>query len=84
LPEFFIKLFTKPGDTVLDPFGGSGSTGIAAKGLGRNVVLIDRKEEYCDIMREKLGNKVDVQTNQADILTNQADISPESLIQLYF
>ena len=30
LPEFFIKLFTKDGDNVLDPFGGSGSTGIAA------------------------------------------------------
>ena len=31
LPEFFIKLFTKTGDNVLDPFAGSGSTGVAAE-----------------------------------------------------
>lgn len=59
LPEFFIKLFTKPGDIVLDPFAGSGSTGIAAKNLHRNVVLIDRKIEYCELMRENLGEKKD-------------------------
>ncbi len=57
LPEFFIKLFTKMGDNVLDPFAGSGSTGVAANKLHRNVVLIDIKAEYCDIIREKLGNK---------------------------
>lgn len=60
LPEFFIKLFTKPGDIVLDPFAGSGSTGIAAQNLHRNVVLIDMKTEYCELMRENLGDKKDV------------------------
>lgn len=64
LPEFFIKLFTKPGDIVLDPFAGSGSTGIAANNLGRNVVLIDIKAEYCDLMREKLGDKEDDSTER--------------------
>ncbi len=43
LPEFFIKLFTREGDNVLDPFAGSGSTGVAAEKLNRNVVLIDNK-----------------------------------------
>lgn len=55
LPEFFIKLFTRPGDNVLDPFAGSGSTGLAAEKLGRNVVLIDNKAEYFDIMKTRLG-----------------------------
>jgi site-specific DNA-methyltransferase (adenine-specific) len=56
LPEFFIRLFTKPGDYVLDPFAGSGSTGIAAENNNRNVILIDTKEEYIDIMKYRLEN----------------------------
>lgn len=54
VPEFFIKLFTKPGDNVLDPFAGSGSTGLAAEYLDRNVVLIDNKEEYFETMKSRL------------------------------
>lgn len=64
LPEFFIKLFTKPGEIVLDPFAGSGSTGIASQNLGRNVVLIEIKDEYCDLIKEKLGDKKDGPTEQ--------------------
>lgn len=54
LPEFFIKLFTKQGDFVLDPFGGSGSTGIAGLELQRNVVLIDNNIKYIESMRKRL------------------------------
>ena len=57
LPEFFIKLFTVEGDNVLDPFAGSGSTGIAAEQLNRSVVLIDAKQEYVDLMAERLNKK---------------------------
>lgn len=55
LPAFFIKLFTQTGDVVLDPFAGSGSTGVAAEELERNVVLIDIKAEYIDTMRTRLA-----------------------------
>jgi len=55
LPEFFIKLFTEENDTVLDPFGGSGSTGIAALNNNRNAVLIDTKEEYIEVIKERLN-----------------------------
>ncbi len=51
VPEFFIKLFTQEGDKVLDPFGGSGTTGVAALNLLRNVVLIDTKPEYYNLMK---------------------------------
>lgn len=54
LPEFFIKLLTKPGDKVLDPFAGSGSTGLAAEQLDRNVVLIDNNEDYYQVMERRL------------------------------
>ena len=41
LPEWFINLFTEPGDTVLDPFGGSGVTIVEALILGRKGIHID-------------------------------------------
>jgi len=46
LPIWFIKLFTKPGDIVLDPFLGSGTTSIAAFRLDRNSIGIEILEEY--------------------------------------
>ncbi len=46
LPLWFIKLFTKPGDTVLDPFLGSGTTSIVAFNLDRNSIGIEIQEEY--------------------------------------
>ncbi len=78
LPEFFIRLFTKIGDNVLDPFAGSGSTGVAAKMLGRNVVLIDTKKEYVQVMIDRLRKakylkKVsDLQVSVTDLLICEA------------
>ena len=57
LPEFFIKLFTKEGDVVLDPFAGSGTTGVAAEKSSRSVVLIDAERDYYDAMAERLDKK---------------------------
>jgi site-specific DNA-methyltransferase (adenine-specific) len=45
LPTWFIKLFTKPGDWVLDPFLGSGTTARVARELGRNAIGIEILEE---------------------------------------
>ena len=55
LPEFFIKLFTKEQDLVLDPFAGSGTTAIAALQNKRNVVLIDNKKEYLDAAKKRIA-----------------------------
>lgn len=46
LPEWFIKLFTKEGDTVLDPFMGSGTTVVVAKNMKRNSIGIELNDEY--------------------------------------
>jgi len=54
LPTWFIKLFTQPGDVVLDPFVGSGTTAVAAVQLRRQYVGIDINEEYCQLARNRL------------------------------
>lgn len=49
LPSWFIKLFTKTNDLVLDPFLGSGTTSISASLLGRNSIGTEILQEYYDI-----------------------------------
>jgi site-specific DNA-methyltransferase (cytosine-N4-specific) len=46
IPSFFINLCTDPGDVVLDPFGGSNTTGFAAESLGRRWITIELREPY--------------------------------------
>lgn len=57
LPEWFIKLFTTEGDTVLDPFSGSGTTLKVAKAMKRNAVGIEILDEYCEITANRVGLK---------------------------
>lgn len=51
----FIGLLSDPGDVVLDPFMGSGSTGVSAKKLGRRFVGIELDEKYFDIAVKRIG-----------------------------
>jgi site-specific DNA-methyltransferase (adenine-specific) len=55
LMRWLVRLITPPGGAVLDPFGGSGTTGIAAQMEGRNAVLIEREPAYCEIIRKRLA-----------------------------
>ncbi len=57
LPEWFIKLFTKPGDTVLDPFMGSGTTNFVAQRMSRNSIGIEIKQEYYDMVNGQIDKK---------------------------
>jgi DNA modification methylase len=70
LPKWFIKLFTEPGDNVLDPFVGSGTTALAALQLGRNYVGLDIKEEFVEISRRRL---IDAQMQIPSIAENDED-----------
>ncbi len=47
---------TEPGDTVLDPFGGSGTTGMVADGLGRDAVLIELNPDYAAAARVRVDS----------------------------
>jgi site-specific DNA-methyltransferase (adenine-specific) len=49
-----ILASTNPGDLVLDPFAGSGTTAVVAKKLGRNFVAIEADEEYCLLAAKRL------------------------------
>lgn len=54
LVDFFIKSYTDEGDLVLDPFAGSGTTGVSCRMLNRNAILIDNKLEYVELMQERV------------------------------
>lgn len=50
LVERAIRNSSRPGDVVLDPFGGSGTTLIAAEKSGRQARLIELDPKYCDVI----------------------------------
>lgn len=64
LPLFFIKLLCPENGLVVDPFAGSGTTGIAALSLGRQCVLIDNNLEYCQQALERLKSEAAAQSNE--------------------
>jgi DNA modification methylase len=58
LPEWFIKLFTQPGDMILDPFNGSGTTCVAASHLERNYLGIDVNQAYCELAVNRIQDEM--------------------------
>jgi site-specific DNA-methyltransferase (adenine-specific) len=60
LAERCIKAGCRAGGTVLDPFGGSGTTGLAASRLGRNAILIELNSNYAELSQSRLTGKTKV------------------------
>ncbi|NUB25757.1 DNA-methyltransferase [Azospirillum brasilense] len=65
---------SRPGDTVLDPFGGAGTTGLVADRLGRDAVLIELNPEYAALTRRRIASDAGL---FADI-TNHQSHQPET------
>ncbi len=57
LPKRLIKMFSFVGDTILDPFLGSGTTTLAAKNLGRNSIGYEINKKFLPIIKEKIGDR---------------------------
>lgn len=76
LPHRLIKMFSFPGETVLDPFMGSGTTALAARNLNRNTIGYEINPDFITIIKQKIGQddafmKVITEIiKQADIQTN--------------
>jgi DNA modification methylase len=52
---------TKEGDIILDPMAGTGTTGAVAKKYGRKFIMIEKDENYCKIIKERLSKIKDRQ-----------------------
>jgi DNA modification methylase len=59
LPKKLISYYSFVGDTILDPFAGSGTTGFAALQLKRNFVLFEQKKEYFDYIHQNISGYCD-------------------------
>jgi site-specific DNA-methyltransferase (adenine-specific) len=53
--RWLVETMSKPGDTILDPFMGSGSTGVACKQIGRNFIGIEREPKYFAIAEKRIA-----------------------------
>lgn len=62
-----VELFTDPGEVVLDATAGSGTTGVAAKRLGRKAILIERDETHCESAATRLEREVTLWADEVDI-----------------
>jgi site-specific DNA-methyltransferase (adenine-specific) len=56
LMELLVRLFSNPGDLILDPFAGSGTTGVAALRLGRRFIGWEMNPQYVEVARKRLAN----------------------------
>jgi len=78
LPTWFIRLLTKPGDIVLDPFLGSGTTAVAANRFERSYLGIEISAEYVGLANSTLANQprllpLEIGEQHADYTVTPAD-----------
>ncbi len=78
LPKRLIKMFSFVGDTVLDPFLGSGTTSLAARNLGRNSVGYEMNPEFIPFIEKKL------EVNQGNIFDTDYEFSVQDKLNVDF
>ena len=71
LPEWFVKLFTKKGDCVLDPFMGSGTTVSVAHAMQRNAIGIEILPEYFNLAQTSMITTAETRTAQMALLDSK-------------
>ena len=76
LPRRLIKMFAFVGDTVLDPFLGSGTTALAAKNIGRNSVGYEINEDFIPLIKDKLNiSQPDFEGTDYEFINQETEIS---------
>ncbi len=75
LPKRLIKMFSFVGDTILDPFLGSGTTTLAAKNLNRNSVGYEINKQFLPFIKEKIGAGKLISEGQFEFITQDLSIS---------
>jgi len=79
LPRRLIRMFTFQGDTVLDPFVGSGTTVKVARDLGRRALGYEINENFVSLLEEKLGAKDKLPIFSEDISITKAEVTFHTL-----
>lgn len=67
LAERLIRMFSFAGDTVLDPFAGTGSTAVGASRLGRNSISVELEEKYLKLAEERIKEERGTLTNYQNL-----------------
>lgn len=73
-----VQLFTNPGETILDPFMGSGTTGVAALQHGRRFIGIEREDRYFDVACRRLSEAL----KQMDMFVAKPPLAKQEALQL--
>jgi site-specific DNA-methyltransferase (adenine-specific) len=68
IPHRLIRMFTNPGEWVLDPFNGAGATSKAAFDLGRSVLGFDIEKKYVALSKKRLKDSSSIRDNQLKIV----------------
>lgn len=55
--EFIISIFSNPGEIVIDPFGGSGTTAVACEKLNRRWIIIEIEDKHCKNAKQRIENE---------------------------
>jgi modification methylase len=89
LPKRLIKMFSFVGDTVLDPFAGSGTTNLAAKKLDRNSIAYEINAEFIPVIKDKLSiSQIDIHGTTYDLInqetTNNFDQEIQNLPYIFY
>ena len=75
LPKRLIKMFSFVGDTVLDPFAGSGTTSLAAKNLSRNSIAYEINKEFIPVIKEKLNiHQLDITGTSFEVIDRSSNL----------
>jgi len=75
LVERLIEIFTKKGDSVLDPFMGSGTTILGARDLGRKGIGFEISEEYIDLLKKRLENPIPPRSIITKLIETESDLT---------